>query len=86
MDYDHAGQSAAGGIVCARGGVGTPFPSFPLKGEGEWRVRLEQEIINSDNDLHLLPDLEPPPVGGGRRGLLSALKPSMLDMAFKGEP
>lgn len=32
----------------------TPIPSFPLNGEGEWRVRLGQETINTEHDTPLL--------------------------------
>ena len=28
----------------------TPFPSFPLNGEGELRVRMQQEKINSTHE------------------------------------
>ncbi len=66
----------------------TPIPSFPLNGEGELRVYMRQETINTKVQVRLVAVREP------RKGTmsqsqtgeeLSALLPSMLDRAFKGE-
>jgi hypothetical protein len=47
------GQRDVGATVRYGGGIVTPFPSFPLKGEGEWRVWMKRERINSDYEMRL---------------------------------
>jgi hypothetical protein len=65
----------------------TPFPSFPQiqsadLGEGELRVGMKREIINSDYEMRLASLRELQSAAGEE---LSALLPSVLDRAFKGE-
>ena len=31
----------------------SPFPSFPLEGEGEWSVGMKRETINSKHEIRL---------------------------------
>ncbi len=65
----------------------TPFPSFPQiqsadLGEGELRVGMKREIINSDYEMRLAAVREVQSAAGEE---LDALLPSVLDRAFKGE-
>jgi hypothetical protein len=39
----------------------TPFPPFPLNGEGEWSIWLEQEIINWNHEIRLPPKFRTSP-------------------------
>ena len=55
----------------------TPFPSFPLHGEGECRVFMR--MLNASK-VDALRELQ-----SASREELSALLPSVLDRAFKGE-
>ena len=72
----------------------TPFPSFPLNGEGEWSVFMKRETKKPLDEqrriiayldglqakVNALRDLQST---SGEE--LSALMPSILDKAFKGE-
>ena len=65
----------------------TPIPSFPQiqsadLGEGELRVEMKREIINSDYEMRLVSLREVQSQTGEE---LDALLPSVLDKAFKGE-
>ena len=60
----------------------TPIPSFPQVGEGELRVFMKREIINSDYEIRLVALRELQSATGEE---LDALLPSVLDRAFKGE-
>jgi hypothetical protein len=71
------GQRDVGATVRYGGGIVTPFPSFPLNGEGEWRAFMN--ILNSSG-VNVLREVQS---ASGEE--LSALLPSILDKAFKGE-
>ena len=65
----------------------TPIPSFPQiqsadLGEGELRVWMRQETINTKVQARLVAVRESQSATGEE---LSALLPSVLDRAFKGE-
>ena len=65
----------------------SPFPSFPQiqsadLGEGELRVCMKREIINSDYEMQLVALRRLQSATGEE---LDALLPSVLDRAFKGE-
>ena len=60
----------------------TPIPSFPQVGEGELRVYMRQETINTKVQVRLASLRELQSATGEE---LDALLPSVLDRAFKGE-
>ena len=60
----------------------TPFPSFPQVGEGELRVYMRQETINTKVQVRLVALRESQSQTGEE---LDALLPSVLDRVFKGE-
>jgi hypothetical protein len=72
----------------------TPFPSFPLNGEGEWSVFMKQEtekpLDEQGRVLAYLDGLQAKvnalrELRSASGEELSALMPSVLDKAFKGE-
>jgi hypothetical protein len=70
------------------GRVVTPFPSFPLKWEGELRIGMKQETINAEYEKRLA-SLAVLCTSGRLQSQmqekLDALLPSVLDRAFKGD-
>jgi hypothetical protein len=62
--------------------VVTPIPSFPLNGEGELRVYMRQETIDTKIQARLVSLRELQSATGEE---LDALLPSVLDKAFRGE-
>ncbi len=60
----------------------TPIPPFPQVGEGELRVYMRRETVNSKVQVRLVAVREVQSATGEK---LSALLPSVLDRAFKGE-
>lgn len=66
----------------------TSFPSFPQIGEGELRVRMKQETINSNYKIRLALLWEPHKwvmLRAETQEELDALVLSAMDRAFKGE-
>jgi hypothetical protein len=86
VNDDGEGQRAAG---CT-----DPFPSFPLNGEGEWKVRMKRETKKSlDEQRRIVAYLDGlqakvlalRELQSKTQEELAALLPSVLDKAFKGE-